>query len=76
MKEVEAYMQTAEFKALTPESKKTYTDLQKKLRQEGAAGSVSPFNFKIWGKIDEQVKDYQKAVERLKSAQNEHTAAV
>ena len=76
LKEVEAYMQTAEFKALTPESKKTYTDLQKKLRQEGAAGSVSPFNFKIWGKIDEQVKDYQKAVERLKSAQNEHTAAV
>jgi len=76
LKEVEAYMQTAEFKALTPESKKTYTDLQKKLRQEGAAGSVSPFNFKIWGKIDQQVKDYQKAVERLKSAQNEHTAAV
>ena len=76
LKEVEAYMQTAEFKALTPESKKTYTDLQKKLRQEGAAGSVSPFNFKIWGKIDQQVKDYQKAVERLKSAQNEHTVAV
>ena len=76
LKEVEAYMQTAEFKALTPESKKTYTDLQKKLRQEGAADSVSPFNFKIWGEIDKQVKGYQKAVEKLKSAQNEHTAAV
>ena len=76
LKEVEAYMQTAEFKALTPESKKTYTDLQKKLRQEGAADSVSPFNFKIWGEIDKQVKGYQKAVEKLKLAQNEHTAAV
>lgn len=74
--EVERYMQTAEFKALSPESKKTYTDLVSKLRKEGSATSASPFNFKIWGEIDKQVKSYQESVKRLRDAQKEHTQAV
>lgn len=74
--EVEKYMQTAEFKALSAESKKTYTDLAAKLRKEGSATSVSPFNFKIWGQIDEQVKAYQKSVKELRDAQHQHNLAV
>lgn len=76
LKEVEAYIQTAEFKALSPENKKTYIDLRSKLRKEGAGNSVSPFNFGIWDKISEQVKDYQGAVKMLKEKTAAHTQAV
>lgn len=76
LSEVEAYMNTDEFKSLTSESKKSYTELREKLRQEGAADSISPFNFKIWGDIQKQVKEYQTSVVNLRKAQDRHTEAV
>lgn len=76
LKEVEAYMQTAEFKALSPESKKAYTDLRSNLRKDGAGEAVSPFNFGIWDTISIQVKGYQEAVKTLKEKTAAHTRAV
>ena len=76
LREVKAYMETEEFKKLSPESKKAYTDLASKLQQEGAGEAASPFNFKIWGEIEKNVKAYQDAVNNLRTAEDEHTQAV
>ncbi|SFG57221.1 tape measure protein [Prevotella sp. KH2C16] len=76
LKEVEAYMKTAEFKALSPESKKSYADLRNNLRKEGVGDATSPFNFGIWGKIAEQTRGYQDAVKTLKEKTDAHTKAV
>lgn len=73
---VEAYMKTAEFKALSAENKKTYTDLQAKLKQETGAESTSPFNFKIWGTISKNVTAYQESVRTLRDKTEVHTRAV
>lgn len=73
---VEAYMKTAEFKALSAENKKTYTDLQDKLKQETGAESTSPFNFKIWGTISKNVTAYQESVRNLQDKTEAHTRAV
>jgi len=73
---VEAYMKTAEFKALSAENKKTYTDLQAKLKQETGAESTSPFNFKIWGTISKNVTAYQESVRTLRDKTEAHTRAV
>lgn len=63
---VEAYMKTAELKALSAENKKTYTDLQAKLKQETGGESTSAFNFKIWGTISNNVTAYQESVRTLR----------
>ena len=76
LQKVEEYMKTDEFKKLSAENKKTYTDLQQKLREEGAGGSTSPFNFKIWGDIDKNVKDYQESIKKLRAAQEAHNEAL
>lgn len=76
LSKVEEYMKTDEFKNLSAENKKTYTDLRDKLRQETGEGATSPFNFKQWDKISKDVDDYKKAVETLKSAQIAHNEAV
>lgn len=76
LKEVKAYMETEEFKKLSPEGKKAYTDLAAKLQQEGAGEASSPFNFKIWGTIEKNVKDYQDSVKNLKDVEDAHTQAV
>lgn len=76
LREVKDYMNTDEFKKLSPEGKKAYTDLAAKLQQEGAGEATSPFNFKIWGTIAKNVEDYQKSVVALKNAEDEHTQAV
>lgn len=76
LREVKDYMNTDEFKKLSPEGKKAYTDLAAKLQQEGAGEATSPFNFKIWGTIAKNVEDYQKSVVALKTAEDEHTQAV
>lgn len=76
LREVKAYMEKDEFKILSPEGKKAYTDLAAKLQQEGAGEATSPFNFKIWGTIAKNVEDYQKSVVALKNAEDEHTQAV
>ena len=76
LKEVEAYMKTDEFKRLSPESKKSYTDLRANLRKDGIGDAASPFNFGIWDTIERQTKEYQDSVRALKSAQKEHTQAV
>lgn len=73
---VETYMKTAEFKALSAENKKTYTDLQAKLKQETGAESTSPFNFKIWGTISKNVTAYQESVRNLQNKTDAHTRAV
>lgn len=73
---VEAYMKTAEFKALSAENKKTYTDLQAKLKQETGGESTSVFNFKIWGTISKNVTAYQESVRTLRDKTEAHTRAV
>lgn len=76
LREVKDYMNTDEFKKLSPEGKKAYTDLAAKLQQEGAGEATSPFNFKIWDTIAKNVEDYQNSVKALKAAEDEHTQAV
>lgn len=73
---VEAYMKTAEFKALSAENKKTYTDLQAKLKQETGGESTSAFNFNIWGTISKNVTAYQESVRTLRDKTEAHTRAV
>lgn len=73
---VEEYMDTAEFKALSAENKKTYTDLQAKLKQETGGESTSAFNFKIWDTIAENVRTYQESVRTLREKTDAHTQAV
>lgn len=73
---VEEYMKTAEFKALSAENKKTYTDLQAKLKQETGGESTSAFNFKIWDTIAENVRTYQESVRNLQNKTDAHTRAV
>lgn len=76
LKEVEAYMKTADFKKLSPESKKSYVDLRDNLRKEGAGDVTSPFNLSVWGKVAELTKKYQDSVRKFKDAQAAHTQAV
>ena len=76
LQKVEAYMQTTEFKGLGADKKKSYVELRDQLRNETGGNSTSAFNFKIWGVIEQNVKDYQESVKRLKAAQEAHNAAV
>lgn len=73
---VEEYMKTAEFKGLSAENKKTYTDLQAKLKQETGGESTSAFNFNIWGTISKNVTAYQESVRNLQDKTDAHTRAV
>lgn len=73
---VEEYMDTAEFKALSAENKKTYSDLQAKLQDETGGNSTSAFNFKIWDTIAENVRTYQESVRTLREKTDAHTQAV
>ena len=73
---VEEYMKTAEFKALSAENKKTYSDLQAKLQDETGGESTSAFNFKIWDTIAENVRTYQESVRTLREKTDAHTQAV
>lgn len=76
LQKVTEYMKTDEFRSLSAESKKAYSDLAGKLRQEGGGTSTSPFNFKIWGQIADQVKAYQESVRVLDAKTQAHTKAV
>ena len=76
LQKVEEYMQTAEFKKLDAKDKKSYTDLRDELRKETGGNSTSAFNFKIWGEISNNVKEYQESIKKLKAAQEAHNAAV
>ena len=76
LKEIEQYMRTAEFKALSPADKKAYTDLRDKLRGEGAGAATSPFKFSQWGEIEKQTRAYQESVRNLKEKTNAHAKAV
>lgn len=76
LQKVEEYMKTAEFRGLDATNKKSYIDLRDRLREETGAGAASPFNFKQWGKIEEQVNEYKDNVRRLNIAQRAHTEAV
>lgn len=73
---IEAYMKTDEFKNLKPNDQKAYTDLQQKLLQETGGNATSPFNFKQWGDIARQVKEYQNSVRALTEKTKAHREAV
>lgn len=76
LKEVEQYMRTVEFKALSPSDKKAYIDLQEKLRKEGAGEATSPFKFSQWAEIEKQTKAYQDSVRNLQEKTKAHTKAI
>lgn len=76
LKEVEAYMKTADFKQLSPEGKKSYVDLRNNLRKEGSGNATSPFNLSVWGEVAQLTKKYQDSVRKFKDAQTKHTQAV
>lgn len=76
LKEVEQYMRTAEFKALSPSDKKAYTDLRNNLRKEGVGEVTSPFKFSQWAEIEKQTKAYQDSVRNLQEKTKAHTKAV
>ncbi|WP_315513640.1 tape measure protein [Prevotella histicola] len=76
LKEIEQYMRTAEFKALSPSDKKAYIDLQEKLRKEGVGESTSPFKFSQWAEIEKQTKAYQDSVRNLQEKTKAHTKAI
>ena len=76
LREIEQYIRTAEFKALSPTDKKAYTDLRDKLRSEGIGESTSPFNFSQWGDIEKQTRAYQESVRNLKEKTEAHAKAV
>lgn len=73
---IEAYMKTDEFKNLKPNDQKAYTDLQQKMLQETGGNATSPFNFKQWGDIARQVKEYQDSVRALTEKTKAHRGAV
>ena len=73
---IEEYMQTSEFKKLSAENKKVYTDLQAKLKDETGGNSTSAFNFKIWDTIAKNVEAYQDSVRTLREKTDAHTQAV
>lgn len=76
LKEVEQYMRTAEFKALSPSDKKAYIDLREKLRKEGVGEATSPFKFSQWAEIEKQTKAYQDSVRNLQEKTKAHTKAI
>lgn len=76
LKEVEQYMRTSEFKALSPSDKKAYIDLREKLRKEGVGEATSPFKFSQWAEIEKQTKAYQDSVRNLQEKTKAHAKAV
>ena len=76
LKEIEQYMRTAKFKALSPADKKAYTDLRNKLREEGAGGATSPFKFSQWSEIEKQTRAYQDSVRSLQKKTKAHADAL
>ena len=73
---IEDYMKTQEFKNLRPSDQKAYTDLRQQLLQETGGEATSPFNFKQWGDIAKQVKEYQESVRSLTEKTKAHREAV
>lgn len=73
---VEAYMKTPEFKKLSAQDKKTYTDLRQKLVSETGGNSTSAFNFGIWGTIAQNVRSYQQSVKTLQEKTQLHADSV
>lgn len=76
LRKIEDYMTTDEFKKLRPSDQKAYTELRKKLTQETGGDATSPFNFKQWGDIAKQVREYQDSVRILQVKTREHADAV
>ena len=72
---VEAYMKTADFKALSATDKKSYTDLRNQLKSE-QGNTASPFKASTWEDISRYTKAYQDSVKSLITANEEHEKAV
>lgn len=56
------------FKTLNNTQQKSYIDLAKQLRDNGAAGAASPFNLGAWGDLGEIADRYKAAVNKLVTA--------
>lgn len=72
---LEAYMKTADFKALSATDKKSYTDLRNQLKSE-QGNTSSPFKMQTWEDISRYTKAYQDSVKALISANEQHEQAV
>lgn len=73
--EINQYMKSDDFKRLSPESKKSYTELRDTLNGQ-VGNATSPFNFGQWDVIAKQTTIYQESVKKLKEATTAHTQAV
>lgn len=76
LRKIDDYMKTDEFKNLSADNKKAYTDFRQKLQTETGGESTSAFNFKIWGQVANDVKAYQNAVKNLREKTDAHSKAV
>lgn len=76
LREVNSYMQTAEFKALGAEAKKAYQDLKQQLLEAGGQEASNPFSSKTWDEIASLTKSYQMHVKELEAAQKLNKKAV
>lgn len=72
---LDEYMQSDEYKGLDAVNKKAYADFANQLRAE-VGGAANPFNFGIWGQIEDYTKQYRDSVKQLQEAQERHKTAV
>lgn len=63
------------FKTLNKTQQKSYIDLAKQLRGNGAAGAASPFNLGAWGDLGEIADRYKAAVNKLVTAMEKQIRA-
>lgn len=71
---LEQYMKTSEFKALSASDKKVYMDRVEQLRQQ-TAGASNPFLTSTWDNISHFTKKYQESVTRFNEANKRHEQA-
>lgn len=74
-REISNTIKSADFRKMNSTQQKQYLDLAKKLRDNGGAGGVSPFNLKEWGKIGDLSKKYRESVNILIAAMKKQIAA-
>lgn len=68
LKKVEEYMKTAEFKALSAQDKKTYTDLRSQLVDAGGISASNPFSKRTWDEIAAAAERFRTSVRALNEA--------
>ena len=68
LKKVEEYMKSTEFKALSAQDKKAYSDLRNQLIDAGGTSSSNPFSKQTWDEIGEAAKRYRNSIQVLNDA--------